>query len=118
MSLLINLEMLDLSDNKMKIVPREIVAAMVNLKALSMIMNRFEVPESEIPEIVKRTHYGERNPEHAGNWRGRNNRPGANYVAYTVNDKKSEDDEHCSEEDELSCSDVEDDWDKEIVQSS
>ena len=48
------------------------------------IQNRFEVPESEIPEIVKRTHYGERNPEHAGNWRGRNNRPGANYVAYTV----------------------------------
>ena len=45
--------------------------------------NKFEVPDSEIPEIVKRSHYGEPDPNQKGNWRGRNNNPDAAYTEYT-----------------------------------
>ncbi|RUS76272.1 hypothetical protein EGW08_015965, partial [Elysia chlorotica] len=73
MSRLVNMEIFDLTENKLRDVPWGILAGMRKLKALNMFFNKFEVPYSEIPYIIKKTHYAERNPELKNNWRGRNN---------------------------------------------
>ncbi|GFR98763.1 leucine-rich repeat protein SHOC-2-like [Elysia marginata] len=73
MSHLVNLEVFDLTENKLRDVPREILTCMTKLKALNMFFNKFDVPYSDIPYILKKTHYSEKNPEFKNTWRGRNN---------------------------------------------
>ncbi|XP_005099902.1 leucine-rich repeat protein soc-2 homolog [Aplysia californica] len=129
MSRLTNLEILDLSENKLRRVPSEIISSLHKLKGLTMLSNKFEVPDSDIPQIVKRAHYEERNPEYKGNWRGRNNRPeatqealaqelnnsGRNSPYFGQSDSGDEDGDaqHTAQD----SSDEEEDWDKEIEQS-
>ncbi|GFO18635.1 leucine-rich repeat protein shoc-2-like [Plakobranchus ocellatus] len=134
MTNLANLEVLDLTENKLKEVPRDILANMKKLRALNMFFNKFDVPYSEIPYIVKRTHYTEKDPQYKNTWRGRNNDSKAmaqspqNFTQSHSNTDcsntarkeacSSDEDDDAEPDGADADSSAEEDWDAQIVASS